>query len=524
MTRQPHILWADDEIDMLKPHIIFLEGKGFTVTPVNSGVEALEVVETEIFDLVFLDENMPGINGIETLQRIKEMRPHLPVIMITKSEEEHIMEEAIGSKISDYLIKPVNPNQILLAVKKCLDSQRLVSEKVMIDYQREFRELGMKLMGRMDVEDWYDVYGRLVHWTLELEKSEDDSMQDVLGMQFEDANRQFGKFVDENYQNWIEAGDGNSDVPILSHRVLPNKLPEILESANGKQVFLVVIDNLRLDQWRAIEPLLKDMFRVVRDEAYMSILPTATQYARNALFSGMMPADIQRLYPNWWTSEDEEGSKNKYEAELLGKLLDRMGVEGRTSYHKVANLAAGKKLLDQFHQTKGETLTTIVYNFVDMLSHARTDMEVIKELADDEAAYRSLTLTWFEHSTLREMFERMSEAGGRVIITTDHGTIRVNNDVKVRGDRSTNSNLRYKVGKNLGYDAKEVIEAVDPEKIGLPKSSVSSGYVFAKERDFFVYPNNYHQFVKYFKDTFQHGGVSLEEVIVPFAVLDSKKS
>ena len=524
MTRQPHILWADDEIDMLKPHIIFLEAKGYSVTPVNSGVEALDMVGEELFDLVFLDENMPGINGIETLQRIKKMRPHLPVIMITKSEEEHIMEEAIGSKISDYLIKPVNPNQILLAVKKCLDGKRLLSEKVMTDYQRDFRELGMKMMDRMEADDWYEVYGRLTHWTLELEKSDDDSIQEVLSMQFEDANRQFGKFVESHYESWVQQGDGSGqgDVPLLSHRVLPHYLPEAIETAGGRQVFLVVIDNLRLDQWRTIEPMLKNIFSIVRDDKYMSILPTATQYARNALFAGMMPADIQRLHPDYWITEEDEGSKNKYEAELLKSLLDRLGIEGKTSYHKVTNLAAGRKLADQFHETKGETLTTLVYNFVDMLSHARTDMEVIKELADDEAAYRSLTLTWFEHSALKELLDKMAAANGRVIVTTDHGTVKVNNDIKVRGDRSTNSNLRYKVGKNLGYEKKEVFAAMDPEKFGLPKNHVSTGYVFARERDFFVYPNNYHQFVKYFKDTFQHGGVSLEEVIVPFAILDAK--
>jgi len=524
MTRQPHILWADDEIDMLKPHIIFLEGKNYTVTGVNSGVEALEEVESNIFDVVFLDENMPGINGIETLQRIKEMKPHLPVIMITKSEEEHIMEEAIGSKISDYLIKPVNPNQILLAVKKLLDGKRLLSEKAMMDYQKEFRTIGMKLMDRMDLEDWYHVYGRLVFWNLELTDSDDDSMQDVLDMQFEDANRQFGKYIEKNYESWIASGDdtGHGGIPLLSHRLLPHYLPEVIATADGRPVYLVVIDNLRLDQWKSIEPLLKDSFTIEKDETYMSILPTATQYARNALFAGMMPADIERITPQWWKSEEDEGSKNQFEEKLLNNLLDRLNIEGKTSYHKVTNLTAGRKLLDTFHETKGEVLTTVVYNFVDMLSHARTDMDVIKELADDEAAYRSLTLTWFEHSALKHLIEKMAEAGGRVIITTDHGTVKVNNEVKVRGDRSTNSNLRYKTGKNLGYDKKDVFEAMEPGRFGLPKQNISSGYIFAKDRDFFVYPNNYQQFVKYFKDTFQHGGVSLEEVIVPFAILDSK--
>ncbi len=521
MTRQPHILWADDEIDILKPHILFLEGKDYKVTGVNSGTEALDEIDKQAFDVVFLDENMPGLNGIETLQRMKEKRPHLPVIMITKSEEEHIMEEAIGSKISDYLIKPVNPNQILLAVKKVLDGKRLLSEKAMQDYQREFREIGMKLMDRMDIDLWYEVYGRLVYWDIELRNSEDQSMQDVLNMQFEDANRQFGKFVEKEYMNWVVAGDSD-DVPLLSHRVLPNVLPEVINDADGKPVYLVVIDNLRLDQWATIEPLLKDRFRTTQNKSYLSILPTSTQYARNALFAGMMPSDIQRLTPQYWRTEDDEGSKNQFEEELLNALLKRLEIEGKTSYHKVTNLTAGRKLVDSFHETKGEVLTTVVYNFVDMLSHARTEMDVIKELADDEAAYRGLTLTWFEHSALKELFDKMAEEGGRVIVTTDHGTVRVKQEIKVRGNRSTNSNLRYKVGKNLGYDTDEVFECLDPEKFGLPKPNLSTGYVFARDKDFFVYPNNYHQFVKYFKDTFQHGGVSLEEMVVPIAILDAK--
>ena len=524
MTRQPHILWADDEIDILKPHILFLEGKDYKVTGVNSGTEALEEVDKNAFDVVFLDENMPGINGIETLQRIKEKKPHLPVIMITKSEEEHIMEEAIGSKISDYLIKPVNPNQILLAVKKVLDGKRLLSEKAMQDYQREFREIGMKLMGKMEIDDWYEVYGRLVFNDIELRNSGDASMLDVLNMQFEDANRQFTKFVEKNYESWVAAGEeaGDGGVPLLSHRVLPEMLPRAIEGADGRPVFLVVIDNLRLDQWSTIQPLLKDIFRTTENSSYVSILPTSTQYARNALFAGMMPADIQRLTPQYWKTEDDEGSKNQFEEEMLERLLGRLGVDGKTSYHKVTNLAAGKKLVDSFHETKGEVLTTVVYNFVDMLSHARTDMDVIKELADDEAAYRGLTLTWFEHSALKELFEKMAEVGGRVIVTTDHGTVRVKQEIKVRGDRSTNSNLRYKVGKNLGYEENEVFECRDPEKFKLPKQNISTGYVFAKDKDFFVYPNNYHQFVKYFKDTFQHGGISLEEMVVPLAILDAK--
>lgn len=521
MQRNPRILWADDEIDLLKPHVLFLEGKGYHVTAVNSGVEALEKLGEEVFDLIFLDEQMPGLNGLDTLQRIKEQRPHLPVVMITKSEEEHIMEEAIGSKISDYLIKPVNPNQILLAIKKNLDERRLVSEKALSDYQREFREISMQLMDRLDADEWTAIYQRLVHWKLELEQSEDEGMRDILDMQFKDANRQFAKFYEDHYADWM-AGPSD-DSPLLSHRLLPERLPRVLSEVNADQpVFLVVIDNLRLDQWKMIEPQLLSRFRVEHNETYFSMLPTATQYARNALFAGLSPAEIARVYPHYWVDEDAEGSKNKFEGELFSALLNRLNLEGKSSYHKVTNLAAGKKLVDQFHQTKDNRITAVVYNFVDMLSHARTEMDVLKELAEDEAAYRSLTLSWFEHSALKELLGRMADQGARVIITTDHGTVRVNNPIRVKGERSTNTNLRYKVGRNLGYAASEVFEVRQPEAMGLPRPQVSSSYIFAREDDFLVYPNNYNHFAQNFRDTFQHGGISLEEVIIPWVELEPR--
>lgn len=519
MQRTLRILWADDEIDLLRPHLLFLEGKGFHVTAVNSGVEALDLLVGEVFDLVFLDEQMPGLNGLETLQRIKEQRPHLPVIMITKSEEEHIMEEAIGSKISDYLIKPVNPHQILLAIKKNLDERRLVSEKAMTDYQREFRELSMRLMDRLSAKDWIKIYERLVHWKLELERSEDAGMRDVLSMQFQDANRQFAKFYEESFGEWM-AGPSD-DQPMLSHRLLPERLPRILEETPIDQpIFLVVIDNLRMDQWKMIEPLLLNRFRVTQSDPYFSILPTATQYARNALFAGLSPVEIARVYPDLWISEDAEGSKNRNEEALFNHLLKRLDFSGKSGYHKVTHLAAGRKLVDQFHQTKENRVTAVVYNFVDMLSHARTEMDVLKELAEDEAAYRSLTMSWFEHSALRELLDLMADAGGRVIITTDHGTVRVSKSIQVKGDRQTNSNLRYKVGRNLGYKASDIFEVRNPEALGLPRPHVSSSYIFAREEDYLVYPNNYNHFAQYFRDTFQHGGISLEEVIIPWIELD----
>ncbi len=519
---RPHILWADDEIELLKPHILFLNEKGYDVTGVNSGVEALDEVEARPFDVVFLDENMPGLNGIETLQRIKDKHPDVPVIMITKSEEEHIMEEAIGSKISDYLIKPVNPHQILLSVKKILDNNRLRGEQAQSTYMREFRELAMKLGGRMNAEEWSEVYRRLMHWHATLGESGDRSMLEILDNQHAEANHQFVRFVEDHYEAWMT---GMEQGPTLSHEVLPKWLPGALEGAQGRPVFLVVIDNLRWDQWRTIAPTLRPKWNVVEETTYFSMLPTATQYARNALFAGMTPGDIARMMPNLWIGEHEQGSKNAHEEALQQGLFSRLGVTGKTSYHKITNLQSGKRLADRFHELKGQSVVTVVYNFVDMLSHARSEMEVIKELADDEAAYRSLTHSWFQHSPLKDMMDAMADMGGRMILTTDHGTMRVDHPVEVRGDReTTNNNLRYKVGKNLGYNPDEVMEIRNPERVGLPKPNVSSSYIFGKGKDFLVYPNNAAKYTKTFRDTFQHGGVSMEEMIVPWVILDPKGS
>ncbi len=512
------ILWADDEIDLLKPHILFLEQKGYQVVTVNNGADAIEKVRDNFFDIVFLDENMPGINGLSALQRIKELDPTIPVVMITKSEEEHIMEDAIGSKISDYLIKPVNPNQILLTLKKHLNEKRLVSEKTTSDYRQEFREISMRLSDKMDADEWIEFYKKLVHWSMELAGSEDEGMAEIFRTQRMDANEQFTKFIKNNYTNWLK---NTNLAPVMSHTLVKNKIAPILKSTQ-ETVFMVVIDNLRFDQWRVIQPKLKDFFRVETEEMFYAILPTATHYARNALFAGLMPSDIARLHPNLWLNEDEEGGKNMHEEELMAAQMKRLGFDYKFSYNKITNLTAGKKLNDSFSNLLNNKLNVIVYNFVDMLSHARTEMEVIKELADDEPAYRSITSSWFDHSPLLDIIKKIAENNCTLIITTDHGTIRVENPVKVIGDRNTNTNLRYKAGKNLNYNPKEVFEVRNPKDAFLPQVNLSTSFIFAQNSDFFVYPNNYNQFVNFYQNTFQHGGISMEEVLIPFCVLRAK--
>ncbi|NVO04312.1 MAG: PglZ domain-containing protein, partial [Bacteroidetes bacterium] len=453
------ILWADDEIDLLKPHVLFLQEKGYDVSTVTSGNDALDLIKTKIFDIVFLDENMPGLTGLETLTQIKNLKPSLPVVMITKSEEETIMEDAIGSNISDYLIKPVNPNQILLCLKKNLQNKKLISEKTTSAYQQEFRNIGMQLSSRLDYNEWQEIYKKLTHWVLELEKSQDQGMMEVLSAQIAEANTQFCKYVENNYLSWLNTS--SEDRPLLSHTLFKEKVVPLL--ATEESTFVIVIDNLRYDQWKTLQPIMEEYFRVEEDGVYFSILPTCTQYSRNAMFAGLMPTEIEKIYPQLWLNEDDEGTKNQYEGELFGKLLSRFNYkETKYSYNKILTLAAGKKLVENMPNLMSNKVNVIVYNFVDMLSHARTEMEVIRELADDESAYRSLTLSWFEHSPLFEIFKFLSHKKVKIVLTTDHGSVRVQNPSKVIGDKNTNTNLRYKVGKLLQYEKKEVFEVRNP--------------------------------------------------------------
>jgi DNA-binding response OmpR family regulator len=511
-----NILWADDEIDLLKPHVIFLQEKGYSVTTTTNGNDALEQFRNQDFNIVFLDENMPGLSGLETLSQIKGMKVDVPVVMITKNEEEFLMEEAIGSKIADYLIKPVNPNQILLSLKKNLDTKRLVSEKTNSNYQQEFRNIGITLSDRMNHEEWANIYKKLIYWELELEKSSDPNMYEILTMQKNEANNLFARFVESNYISWLKNPENNA--PVLSHHLMKRKLFPMVD-ASDEPVFFVLIDNLRYDQWKMIQPVIAEYFRVDTEESYYSILPTATQYARNAIFAGMMPSDIEARFPKLWSNDEDEGGKNLHEEEFLADQILRLRKNYRFSYTKVTNFNAGKTLAENIPNLMSNKLNAIVYNFVDMLSHARTEMEVIRELADDEAAYRSLTVSWFEHSPLFEALKKMAQKNARVVITTDHGTVRVKEPSKVIGDKNTNTNLRYKQGKNLNYDKKEVFEVRNPADALLPRTHLSTSFIFARHDKFFAYPNNFNHYVNYYRNTFQHGGISLEEIIIPYISL-----
>ena len=509
-------MWVDDEIEMLRAHIIFLEKKGYDVTTVNNGNDAIEECRKRNFDLVLLDEMMPGITGLETLQQIKEISPSTPIVMVTKSEEENIMDQAIGQKIADYLIKPVNPSQILLALKKNIHKKQIVTEVTQTGYRKEFQDIAMRIMDCNTLDDWKDIYRRLVRWELEL-SSADSDMTEMLQMQKEEANNSFAKFVRKNYLSWV--APGTTQRPLMSPDIFKKCVFPAVN--NGEKVFLIVIDNFRYDQWRTLAQDIGEIFDV-NEDMYMSILPTATQYARNAIFSGLMPEQIERMFPDLWVDEDEEEGKNINEEPLVRTQIERYRRHDTFSYHKINDSAAAERLIERLGELKKNDINVVVLNFIDMLSHARTESKMVRELANNESAYRSITLSWFRHSVVGELLKALAQTDCTVIITTDHGSIRASKPIKIIGDRNTNTNLRYKLGKNLNCQSKEVFVVKNPHDAQLPAPNLSTSYVFATGNSFLAYPNNYNYYVSYYKHTFQHGGISMEEMLIPLVTLKKR--
>jgi len=509
------LLWIDDEIDLLQAHILFLSQKGYHVHTAHAGQDAIALVKNTAFDIVLLDENMPGMSGLEVLDELKQLKPSLPVIMITKSEEENIMEEAIGAKIADYLIKPVNPNQILLSLKKNLESSKLVTEKTISSYQRSFQELNGLLMQTQTLSDWADVYQKILYWELELDSIDSPELQEIFHYQKTEANLSFSRFIEKNYASLLFEESEH----VFSHQAFRKLVVPHLDS---KPTLLLMIDNLRYDQFKSILPIISPYYSMEREQTYYSILPTATQYARNAFFSGLLPSEMEKQHSQWWKNDTDEGGKNLHEADFLNAQINKLELNIIHSYHKINRPSEATKFLEHLKADDSSVLKAVVYNFVDMISHAKTEMEVIKELASTDKAYRSLTKSWFQNTALLEIIKTAQQKGYQLIITTDHGTINVEQPSKVIGDRESSTNIRYKTGRRLKTESKHVFEVEDPKTIGLPSINMSSSFVFAKDNYYLVYPSRYHHFVNYFRNTYQHGGISLEEICIPFAVFSPK--
>lgn len=517
------ILWVDDEIELLRSHIIFLSEKGYEVDTVTNGEDAISSVKEKLYDLIFLDEMMAGMGGLETLSRIKNINNSIPVVMITKSEEESLMNEAIGGKISDYLTKPVNPSQVLLVCKKILEGKKISGQYAAKDYLQDFNQITMALSSSLDYTEWIDIYLKLVNWSIELDQHREIGLEQSLTDQYKEANKEFSKFVEKNYKSWV-SDTSSKNSPNLSPSITEKYVLNHLRD-EGKSIFYFVLDCLRLDQWLVMEKQLADMFKIEKDY-YYSILPTATPYARNSLFAGLFPSDIEKNYPDYWVSgSDDENSMNKFEKELLQLLIDRKRIKLRNDlkYIKIIDPEVGRNFEQNIHSYQNTHLTAVVVNFLDMIAHGRSDSDILKEIAPDEAAYRSLTQSWFNHSSLLNIFRALSKMkNAKIIITTDHGSIRSLRGAKVLGDREASTNLRFKYGRNLKADDKHALYVKNASDFKLPKRGVTINYIIAKEDYYFVYPTEYHRFLTHYKDTFQHGGISMEEMILPVITMESK--
>ncbi|AFN75640.1 response regulator receiver protein [Melioribacter roseus P3M-2] len=519
--RPSRILWIDDEIELLRSHIIFLNEKGYEVDTATNGNDAINQVKSKNYDLIFLDEMMPGMGGLETLAGIKEINPNIPVVMVTKSEEESLMNEAIGSKISDYLIKPVVPSQVLMVCKKMLEKKKISGQFVAKDYLEDFNSITRILMNEPNYDDWIEINNKLIYWDMELDVHPEIDLRQTLNEQKKECNQIFSKYIEKNYRHWLEdEGSG----PVLTNNILEKYLLPHLDNESNP-VFLFVIDCLRMDQWLVMEKHLTDYFSIKKDY-YLSILPTATPYARNSLFAGLFPSEIEKFYPQLWTSgNDDERSMNKYEKELLERLLDRKRIKLKNDlqYIKIIDPEVGRTFEQNVLSYKNTHLTAVVVNFLDMIAHGRSDSQILKEIAPDESAYRSLTESWFKYSYLFNALKAISSIPKvKVIITTDHGSIRTMRGAKVLGDREASTNLRFKFGRNLKVDDKHAVYIKNPSDYRLPKRGVTISYIIAKEDYYFVYPTEYHKYLSYYKDSFQHGGISMEEMILPLVTLENK--
>jgi CheY-like chemotaxis protein len=510
------ILWADDEIDLLRPHIKFLEQKGFAVTAVPNGEDALSALSRQRFDVVLLDEMMPGLGGLATLDAIKSRDLTLPVILVTKSEEETLMEEAIGKRITDYLIKPVNPSQVFLACKRVLDAEKLQDSQRARDYVGEMQRWQSLDIRRLGWEEWVELALDVARWDVRFDNLPDAGLKQAHQDFRRSLNIDFARFVEDGYPHWVRRPDQRPKLStdVVKHAVVP-------PLKQGRRVVFIIIDCMRLDQWLTLEPLIEEYFDIKR-EYYCSILPTATPYSRNAIFSGLLPAELHRRHPDLWQeSSNDERTKNRFERQLLDFQLERMRAmpEKGTKYMKIYTADEAHQTRRQINSIAGLALVSMVFNFLDILAHGRSESEILQELAPDEAAFRAVMKAWFTHSPLYDIIRALSTQDCTVVLTTDHGAVLGRRAALVYGNRDTSTNLRYKFGLNLNCDSKQAVIVRKPMDFMLPDDGVNKNYILAREDFYFVYPTRFHEFERQYRNSLQHGGISVEEMILPLVTL-----
>jgi len=512
------ILWVDDEIDLLSAHIIFLRERGYNIVQSTNGDDAIEIVSKGGIDLVLLDEMMPGRDGLSTLEAIKDLNANLPVIMVTKSEEEHLMNEAIGKKINDYLTKPVNLSQILSAVKRILDRQKLTESTLTREFVSEFARINQRLMGGLDWQEWRDIHITLSEIDIELERFRDFGLKQSHQDLKKQSSAEFARFIIKNYRDWIR---NRSLGPPMSVDIIKNHVAPLLK--DGIQTFFIVVDCMRLDQWLMIESILAEYYEI-KKSYYYSILPTATPFSRNSIFAGEFPSVVAKLYPDLWDRSSNEASRNRHERQLLDRQLAVLGLnfKNEPKYVKVLDFDEGQNLAKKISSYANTPLLSIVYNFVDILVHGRSESEILQEVAPNEAAFRSLMKSWFEYSHMFELLRKIAEWNCAVVITTDHGSVIGTKGTIAYGKKDTSTNLRYKYGDNLNCDTKQAWLIKDPREMNLPTWGLATTYIIALEDYYFVYPTKYSEYRRHYQNSFQHGGISLDEMILPVITLRPK--
>ncbi|NVM03099.1 MAG: response regulator [Candidatus Helarchaeota archaeon] len=519
METKGKILWVDDEIEMLRSHIMFLEERGYKVKCVTNGEDAIILSREEKFDIIFLDEMMPGKDGLNTLIEVKNYNPFVPIVMITKSEEEGLIDEAIGREINDFLTKPVNPSQILSVCKRILESRKIKEEKLSKDYVSDFKNIDLRLSEQLDYNDWIEIYSKLSEWEIDFDKHPDTGFEQTLIEQIKDCNTEFCKYIEKNYSDWINSENRTClSIDLVKRYVIP-------ELVNNNKVFFLIFDCLRNDQWLALEPYFHEFFDIAK-EYYYSILPTATPYSRNSIFSGLHTIEIERNHSDLWEKGfEDDSSRNRYERQFLETLLSRenINLKQKLKYIKILDIEESKNVERNIDSLATFPLVSIVVNFVDILSHKRSESELLKEIAPNESAYRSLICSWFEHSSIFHILKKLSTHDVTIILTSDHGSIRCLRPAMVLGDRETSTNLRYKFGRNLKCNNKQSILIKKPEDYMLPSRGINCQYLIAKEDFYLIYPTNYNKYVNLYKDCFQHGGISMQEMILPIIKLKGKR-